>query len=355
MPSLADGGAERVTLNLIQYLAKHEKCAVDLVLVNVQGQFLKDVPTNVRIIDLRSKRSLLSIPKLVRYMRNERPQTLVSVMDYVNVIAFISQKLSFVPIRMIGCVHINLSAQQENTNPYLGKVVLPLIKITHRWANRIIAVSEGCASDFVQVTGIKEEKVVTIYNPVITDEISVKAAEPVKHRWLVDKNEHVILAVGRLAHQKNYPLLLNAFAQLRETQKAKLIILGEGEKRAELETLSKELDISQHVDFHGFTTNPYAYMSKADLFVLSSHYEALPTVLIEAMYCGAKLVATDCPSGPREILADGKYGTLVPINDPDSLAIAMILALKNENFSQAKNACDRFKDEVVIKQYLKEL
>jgi len=160
------------------------------------------------------------------------------------------------------------------------------------------------------------------------------------------------LAVGRLVYQKNFQLLIDAFAEVRKTCNARLMILGDGEERDELEAKVKSLNIRDDIEMPGFVENPYSYMKNAAVYVLSSRYEALPTVLIEAMYCGTQLVAVDCPSGPREILLDGKYGELVPPESRGELANAIVRALEREEFKQDPAACDRFTDHNVIKQYL---
>ena len=193
---------------------------------------------------------------------------------------------------------------------------------------------------------------VDIYNPSITDDIAAKALQPVEHHWFKPESAPVILAVGRLAHQKNLDLLIESFSIVRKTRDANLLILGDGDKREELAALIEKLNLQNHVDMPGFVDNPYAYMAKSKIFVLSSLYEALPTVLIEAMHCGTQLVSTDCPNGPNEILDHGKYGQLVPVGDKQAMAGALTAALDNLQFEQDPNACDRFLAENVAKQYI---
>lgn len=351
-PSMADGGAERITLNLIRHLAEHYDYPIDLVLVSATGPFIKDVPTNVRIVDLKARRSLTSIPGLVKYLRKERPHVLLSGMDFVNVIALLSRKLARVQTRTVVCLHTNLTAQLANPVLLRGRFIVPFLKWTHPWADTIVATSKGCGDDFLEVTGVGKENMELIYNPVITSDIKPKADRPVDHRWFSADSPPVILAVGRLARQKNFEMLINAFALLRKTHDAKLLILGEGVKRGELEGLVESLGLQNDVDMPGFADNPFSYMAKAKMFVLSSHYEALPTVLVEAMHCGTQLVSTDCPSGPNEILAYGKYGSLVPVNDAAAFCNAMISALETDQFIQDEKACNPFIDKNVVSQYL---
>ena len=171
------------------------------------------------------------------------------------------------------------------------------------------------------------ERVHVVYNPVVTEEMERKSREPVDHPWIGGDGPPVILAVGRLDAQKDFPTLLAAFARLLTRRPARLIVLGEGKKRPHLLSLARRLGVAEHVDFPGFADNPYAFMARASLFVLSSRREGLPTVLIEAMACGCPVVSTDCPYGPREILEDGRHGPLAPVGDAEALAAAMARTL----------------------------
>ena len=353
---MVGGGAERVTLNLIRYLARNYDYPVDLVLVEASGEFMKQVPDNVRVIDFQASRTLTSMPKLIRYLRNERPHVLLSGMDYVNCVALASVKLAGTGTRTVACLHINMSAQLTNYHTWRGRFITPFVKLTHPWADVIVGTSIGCGEDFINVTGVGKKNMEYIYNPAITDDIKPKSLEPVDHRWFLDGGPPVILAVGRLAHQKNFELLITAFAKLRKSHDARLLIIGDdGGERSQLEELVMKLGIKDQVDMPGFISNPYAYMAKAAMYVLSSRYEALPAVLIEAMYCGTQLISTDCPSGPSEILANGKYGQLVPMDDSDAMASAMMKALQNKNFTQDTSACLPFIDHNVVDQYLQVL
>jgi len=166
-----------------------------------------------------------------------------------------------------------------------------------------------------------------IYNPVVTDQLLAKAAAPLDHPWFVPGSPAVILSAGRLTAQKDYPTLLRAFARLTAGREARLIVLGEGEARGSLEALARDLGVADQIFFASFVENPFAYMARADLFVLSSAWEGHPNVIVEAMACGTPVVSTDCPSGPAEILDNGKYGRLVPVGDADDLSAAMAATL----------------------------
>ena len=163
----------------------------------------------------------------------------------------------------------------------------------------------------------------------------------------------MILAVGRLSDAKDFPTLLKAIVRMNEKRKVKCIILGEGELREKLQGMIEQLSLSGTVDLHGFVGNPYAYLAKADLFVLSSRREGFPNVLVEAMACGTPVVATDCPSGPAEILENGKYGPLVPVGDAQALADAMLRTLDDHLPAETLIArAEEFSVEKIADQYI---
>ena len=190
-----------------------------------------------------------------------------------------------------------------------------------------MGVSHGVSTEFTKITGLKCGRPQVIYNPVVSENIERRSREPANHPWLDSPELPVILAIGKLNKSKNFPFLLAAFAQLLAHRPARLVVLGDGRTRPKLMALAKRLGIEESVDFPGFKENPFAFLAKANLFVLSSRNEALPTVLIEAMACGCPVVSTDCPFGPREILEGGKHGPLVPVGDSEALAAAMVRVL----------------------------
>ena len=176
---------------------------------------------------------------------------------------------------------------------------------------------------------MKAGTIKVLYNPIFDLSLILKAQAPVDHPWLQSGQPPIFLAVGRLAPQKDFSTLIKAFAIFRQKHLARLIILGEGSERQQLESEVSQLNLEADVSLPGFTDNPYAYMSRASAFVLSSRFEALPTVVIEALACGCQIIATDCPHGPNEILMAGKYGLLVPVGDAQSFADAMEKAISN--------------------------
>lgn len=326
IPTMDGGGAERVVINLLKGMVAHN-LPLDLILANAEGPYLDLIPKQVRTIDLATGRVMKAIVPLVRYLRTARPQAIISHLGHANVIALIAKQLAFSGIPMIVVEHNTFSVARSSL--FRAHFVPPLMKWLYPKADAIVGVSQAVAKDLEQGLGLAAETVKTIYNPVVDRQLLAKKDNGVEHPWFQPQTIPVILAVGRLTEQKDFPTLLRAFALLRQKITARLMILGEGELRPELEVMVRQLGLTDAVSLPGFVSNPYAYMSHASAFVLSSRWEGLPTALIEAMACGCPVVATDCPSGPREILAEGKYGELVPVGDVEALSSALTRVLQN--------------------------
>ncbi|HBE18535.1 MAG TPA: glycosyl transferase [Cyanobacteria bacterium UBA11149] len=354
-PNIEGGGAERVLVNLISGLVEHG-VNIDLVLVQAKGAFLSLIPPEVRVVDLGVKRLILCIPALVRYLKQERPTCLLSAFEDTNLVALWSRSLAGVSTRLVASIHNTLSWESQITTQGIKRQISPYLA---RWfypqAEAIITVSQGVADDLL-LMGFSSKKMQVIYNPVITPELFKKVAEPLHHPWFESGSPPVILGVGRLEKQKDFPTLVRAFARVQQKRSARLMILGEGEERDHLEALVQELRIGDCVALPGFVPNPYPYMAKSAVFVLSSLFEGLPTVLIEAMATGTRLVSTDCKSGPNEILANGKYGSLVPVGDSKSLGEAIASTLeKPPESSLLQQRAAEFSLEKAVTQYLQVL
>jgi glycosyltransferase involved in cell wall biosynthesis len=359
LPGLYDGGAERVMLNLASGLID-SGYAVDLILAQAEGPYLNDVPSSVRLVELNKKhlstqRTLSSLPSLVRYIQREHPDAMLSGLNYANVVALWAKKLARVPLRLIITEHNTFSSERADLPRYFRWILNTLMKLSYPSADGIIAVSEGVADDLSYVLEIPRKQINVIYNPIITPEIQEKKNEPLEDPWFENTQPPVVLAIGRLTKQKGFDNLIRAFAQVRKQHIAHLLILGEGEDRPALLSLVKELGIEQDVRMPGFISNPYPYMANASLFVLSSRWEGLPTVLVEALYCGAPLIATDCPSGPREILKNGQYGQLVPVDNIVSLAQSISIALGSGKQMISPSSWQSYELNTVIGQYVKVL
>ncbi len=355
LPSLRGGGAERVMVNLARGFFD-QGIDVDLVLVKAEGPYLSEVPGGVRVVDLHSSRVLTSLPRLTHYLRRERPQSMLSAMDHANIVAIWARKLSGVPCRVVVSVHSTLSRALTN-NPNLRGYLMPnLIRIFYPWADTVVAVSNGVAEDFANITRLPRESIKVIYNPIVIPELLEKAKEAVEHPWFSRGEPPVILSVGRLTKAKDYPTLIRAFALVRRKYPARLMILGEGEERAKLEALTQELGLQDDISLPGFVDNPYAYMARAAVFVLSSAWEGFGNVLVEAMAVGTPVISTDCPSGPAEILENGRWGKLVPVGDTNAMAQAILSTLSGQEVKVGfQNRALKFTIERITKYYLEAL
>ena len=327
LPSLRGGGAERVMLGLAKGLWE-QGMSVDLVLVRAEGEYLNQLPEGVRLIDLDSHRTAASLPKLLRYLRRERPAVLLSALTPTNLVALIAKLIFGRGLRVV-VRQDNTFTEEFDDGSFKERGVLRVLKWLLPSADGIVSVSHGVSDDLRGAVPAVSRKVTTIPNPVVWPDHSEKAAAPVKHPWFDDINIPVVLSVGRLAPVKDHATLLRAFSRVVDSRPARLIILGEGPERRNLTKVAARLGISQYLDMPGFQVNPFAYMSRSKVFVLSSQHEGLPTVLIEAMASGTAVVSTDCRCGPSEILQDGKWGPLVPVGDWRRMARAILETLDN--------------------------
>lgn len=351
LPSLYAGGAERTMLKLAGGIAARGY-TVDLVLARAEGPYLAEVPHTIRVMDLRAARDLFSLFPLVNYLRISRPSILLSGL-HTNLIAILARRMANVPTRLVITERNTFSIRAEAFASDLRLRLLPrLAKLLYPLSDCVVAVSHGVAKDLVERVGLPPERVRVIYNPVITPELKARAAEFLDHPWFEPGQPSVILSVGRLSTQKDFTTLISAFARVRETHNVRLLILGEGEERKSLEAQIKELGLEQQICLPGFVANPYPFMREASVFVLSSKYEGLPGVLIEALYCGTQLVATNCPSGPYEVLCGGKYGQLAPIGNVEAIAQAIERALTGEVFPFTAESWKRFELDTIVDQYL---
>lgn len=351
---LAGGGAERVMVYLARGFAE-QGLDVDLVVGKTDGPCLSLIPPEVRLVNLGTRRLIQTVPGLVKYLQKNQPTVLLSAMEDINVIALWCRRLAGVSTRVVVSVHNTISVESQTLTDFKKRLAPYLARWFYPWADRVVTVSQGAAQDLVSL-GLSKDSIKVIYNPVVTPELLKKAAQPLDRPWFSSGEPPVILAVGRLDKQKDFSTLIRAFERVRQQRNARLIILGEGLERSSLEALVQELGLEENVALAGFVENPYAYMAHAAVFVLSSLYEGLPTVLIEAMAVGTSVVATDCKSGPAEILENGEYGKLVPVGDIQSMAEAIVSTLDGslDSVFLQKRAAD-FSLENAVTEYLQVL
>lgn len=327
---------------------------VDLVL-NELGYYSTqwEFPPEVRIVDLKAPRLLTRLPNLMHYLRQEQPTALLSANHYANEAALLAKRLSGVSTRVVVSDHTALSLEAEHS-PRLGlRHWSPYaVRFLYPWADGIITVSQGVAKDLAGLTGLPMERIQTIYNPLVTPDILEKAKEPVDHPWLAQGELPVIIGVGRLEEQKDFATLIRAFAHVRQVRPARLMILGQGSQLSRLNALVGELGLENDVAMLGFVQNPYAYIARAAVFTLSSAWEGFGNVLVESMVLGTPVVATDCQSGPAEILDNGKYGELVPVGDSEAIAQAILSVLSGKAKSVDPAWLNQFTLENIAQKYL---
>jgi glycosyltransferase involved in cell wall biosynthesis len=352
LPSVRGGGAQRVVVNLVQAIAERG-LPVDLVLAVAQGVFLDQLPPAVRLIDLRARRLAGSMIPLTRYLRRERPRVLVSSMSHANLIALWAARLAGRGTPVIVTVHTTLSHSVLQGGRLSDRLWLRLVRTFYPWAAGVVAVSSGVADALARTSGVPRERVEVVYNPVITPVLAAVGRQTPDHPWFAPGQPPVILGVGRLTAAKDFPTLIRAFAEVRRRRPGRLMILGEGEERPALMALVNELGLADEAALPGFVDAAPAYMAGAAVFVLSSAWEGLPTVLIEALALGTRVVSTDCPSGPREILQEGRLGVLVPVGDPAALAHAIIDVLDRPAAAVPLEALRPFTKEAAVDHYLR--
>lgn len=351
VPSLIGGGAERMMVNLADGFAARG-LEVDLVLVKASGPYLAEVPPTVRIVELGSSRMSTSLPALVRYLRRARPAALLSTLNHANVLAVIAGFVAGVKTRIVVRQANTLSQSSGAARKLVSRAMPLLVRRFYTWADEIVAVSDGVAQDLTRAANLPAERIRVIPNPVVMPGLSALASEPVGHRWFAPGDAPIVLGVGRLTRQKDFGTLCRAIAIVSRRHPVRLVILGEGEERPALEALVAELGISDSVALPGFVSNPFAYMSKASVFVLSSAWEGLPGALIQAMACGAPVIATDCESGPREILQGGRFGRIVRVGDAEGMAAAIEAVLSEARRPVNDDAWRPYTQTAAVDQYL---
>ncbi len=348
------GGVERMLLNLCCGLAEQGR-TVDLLTIRTDSPHLQALPAGVRRIDLGTDHTLGAVVPLARYLRAERPAVLLAAKDRAGRAAVLARRLAGVATPIVMRLGTNLGAALASRHPLVRRLRRLAVRRSWRAIEHIIAVSEGVADDTAAVARYPRERISVVRNPVITPKLIAQAALPCPHPWLdtaAQQAAPVILGVGRLERQKDFPTLVRAFATLRTGRRCRLVLLGEGAWRGRLMAEAAAGGVADDVDLPGFQPNPYPFLASARLFALSSAWEGSPNVLTEAMALGTPVVATDCPSGPREILADGRFGPLVPVGDAPALAAAMAAVLDDPPPPSAlRQAVDRYRAETSARAY----
>lgn len=326
LPNLRGGGAERLAIYLANYWVAHGK-SVEFVLLRREGDLFSLLSPSIRVVSFDVNRIKWSIFPLLQYLKRKQPEVVWVGMWPLTSAAVIAWLLAGRPGKIFLTDHNQLSIsciRELQISPWFLK---SLMRATYPFATGIMAVSKGVGEDLCHIGGFDSRRVKVIYNPAATGASADRESQEERERLWGQGFGHHLLTVGSFKLQKNHQLLIRAFARLPASRNAKLTILGEGDLRPTLEKLIADLGLQGRVVLPGFAVDPYPWYRTADLFVLSSDWEGLPTVLIEALECGVPVVSTDCLSGPAEILENGRYGRLVPVGDVDALATAILASL----------------------------
>lgn len=323
-----EGGVERMVLNLVEAFAARPDLRVDLVMLREHSRHLAELPASVNQVRLGVRHSQASIPAIARYLHAARPDALLVAKDRAGRAALLARALARVPTPIYIRLGTTLSEAMKGKSGLSRWLRYQPMRWLYPKANGVIAVSNGVAEDIRAITGLDPARIQVIRNPVITPVLAARAAESIAHPWFAPGQPPVVLGMGRLTRQKDFPTLLRAFARVRAELPARLVILGEGRDREALLSLARSLAIDADVDLPGFMANPYAWLARARLFVLSSAWEGSPNALTEALALGIPSVSTACPSGPDEILDQGRHGPLVAVGDVPAMAQAMRALLR---------------------------
>ncbi len=321
------GGVERSFALLMNELVSRG-IAVDLLLIKRNSPHLSALSPDIRQIPLKNQHAATCVGEVAAYLAQEQPSALLVAKHRAILASIKAKKRAKVETPLFGVIGINVSQSLENRSALQRWQWNWLMRRHYPKLTGLIGVSEGVVEDLQRITGMPDDQVTAIKNPVTTDAMLEEASCPVDHRWLAeDFDEPVLITVGRLTKNKDHDMLLRAFERINAERPSRLLILGEGPERSRLDSQIAALQLQDRVELTGFVDRPWAWMAKADLFVLSSFAEGSGNVLTEAMAVGTAVVSTDCPSGPSEMLDGGKVAPLVPVGDDKALAEACLNVL----------------------------
>ncbi len=324
LSDLNGGGAQKMLINLANWAADNHH-RVDIVIFNPKGVYRDLISSNVNIYDLNKSRSLMAIISLSNYLKQNHPDVLFSALFHVNIVSILSKFLSFNrSTKVVISERNHLTRYLNSCSPQKRLLWSFLVRTLYRFSDQVIGISNGVCDDIKTFLPTNvHDRVLTIYNPVVTEAFFKAVAQDATSIFPKGCSSKFITS-GRIVAQKDYPTLIRAFASyLKNDPQAHLVILGRGGLEPEIKDLCEDLKISPHVTFAGFVSEPLTYFKQADVFVITSAWEGFCNVIVEALFCGLKIVATDCPSGPSEILKNGRYGVLCPVGDINCISASM--------------------------------
>lgn len=338
LPTLLIGGAEKVAVEIANALSD-DGWSVEILVMDARGPLANELSDKIQIKSIGASSYRQAVARLAKIYDSDRPDIVLSTLYINNVVAIAAKMFSRYKPRVIAGAHNSFRFKITRPDNWKDKFLLyPLSFLFLPYADATIAVSQGVADELMRMLRLKKKRVHVVYNPVVTPELIEKSHDPLEHPWLrKGRSFETLISVGRLVEQKGFDMLLMALAEVRRSRDVRLIIIGDGPLHASLVELATSLQIRKYVDLLGSRSNPYKYVSRADLFVLPSRWEGLGNVVIEALACGCPVVATDCNFGPREILEGGRFGYLSAVNDPAALSAAILAALNEPLTSHRKS------------------
>lgn len=352
--AISGGGVEKAVFNLANGVAK-KGIRVDLLIADDTGISSLYFDAGVTVIKLSSKRVLFCGPELILYLIRAQPNVLFSAMEYVNLIALVSKKISFTSTRVVISSHAPLEYFIRDEKLVKWRLLKKLLSYFYGTADKVITVSKGLERTLIGELNVNPAKILTIYNPIINESLINDSLEDLSDSWVKSSKSPYIISVGRFAKEKDYPTLINAFNLVRKKRDVRLIILGEGPERENVNKLINFHGLSSFVHMPGHVLNPYKYMKNAACFMLSSKNEGFGNVLVEALVLGCPIVSTNCPFGPVEVLDNGLWGSLVSVGDYESMANSVLTTLEfNQSMSKSllNTHLEQFTVSVVVEKYI---
>lgn len=338
LPDLDAGGAQRTVVNLVNALPR-DRVSPRLIVARGGGQTQADLADDIAVDDLGARRVRGAIAGLRDRIRRDRPDLLLSTFVAANIGAMLATR------GMAGRPPVIL----RETNTHRHRPDFPaVLRWGARWAypraERVIALSEGVRRELIESYRLDPARTVTLHNPVEVSDMAAAAAaarsEPPPWRDRLAGDAPVVIGIGRLVPQKGFDLLIEAVAALAD-RSVRLVILGDGPQGAALRTLGDARGLGPRLYMPGHVRDPARWLAHADLFVLSSRWEGFGHVLVEAMACGAPVLATDCPYGPADVLREGESGILVAPGRAEDLSSAMARLLRDSALRRRLAAAGR--------------
>jgi glycosyltransferase involved in cell wall biosynthesis len=351
MPDFSMGGVEKVLINLANGLAS-SGYKIEIVVCSSNGEYLQQALSFVPVTDLQTNRVLGAILPLARYLRERRPRFLITGKNYASIVALWARALSGIRTKIIITIHALVSRGEPGQKSFADKLIPALMKCLYRQADSIVAVSHAAAIDTARVCSLPIDRISIIYNPVITESFWGSQDSTVEINEINGQSGPIVLAAGRLSPVKGFDGLIRAFCDVPQDYNARLVILGDGPERKNLQALVDSLGLTDRVSLPGYVSSTVAYMKKSRLFVLSSLWECLPTVVIEALAVGLSVVAYDCPGGLREIIGDGEDVVLVAPGDTMALGKAIAEKLHSTGILQVSRDLSEFTSTKSVQKYI---